>query len=111
MTDAATINATPGASFIIGSIEGWLDRPRNWIACALAVLILQTALVLTHQPWLDEWQALQISLQSPTITALLENLRYEGHPPLWYLILRAAGGVISPYWVLTVVQLPVALAI
>jgi hypothetical protein len=43
-------------------IDSWLERPRNWIACAIAVLALQSVLVLAHQPWLDEWQALQISL-------------------------------------------------
>ena len=73
--------------------------------------MLQSVLVLTHQPWLDEWQALQISLQSPDLTALFENLRYEGHPPVWYLILRGAGSVLPPDWVLPAVQLPVALAI
>jgi hypothetical protein len=93
------------------SIDAWLSRPRNWIACIFAVLALQCVLVITHKPWLDEWQALQISLQSPTLSALFENLHYEGHPPLWYLMLRAAGRVLPPAWVLPFVQLPVALAI
>jgi hypothetical protein len=92
-------------------VDSWLERPRNWIACAIAVLALQSVLVLAHQPWLDEWQALQISLQSPTLSALLENLRYEGHPPVWYLLLRGVGTVVPPGWVLGTVQLPIALAI
>jgi hypothetical protein len=111
MTESATANAVPASAASVGSIEAWLDRPRNWIACALGVLALQAVLVLTHQPWLDEWQALQISLQSPTLSALLENLRYEGHPPVWYLLLRGVGSVIPPGWVLPAVQLPIALAL
>jgi hypothetical protein len=95
----------------VASVEAWLEQRRNWLACALAVLALQSILVLTHQPWLDEWQALQISLQSPTLSALFENLRYEGHPPLWYFLLRGAGRVLPPGWVLPAVQLPTALAI
>jgi len=66
---------------------------------------------VSHRPWLDEWQALQISLQSPNLAALLENLRYEGHPPFWYLILRGAGQLLPPAWVLPAVQLPIALAL
>lgn len=72
-----------------------LDRAlvptRNWLLACTLLAALQTALVVTHRPWLDEWQALQIALQSPTLPDLLENLRYEGHPPLWYLILRGLG--------------------
>lgn len=95
----------------IGCLEAWLSRPRNWIGCVFAVLALQTVLVVMHDPWLDEWQALQISLQSPTFGALFENLRYEGHPPTWYLLLRGAGSILPPRWILAAVQLPIAIAI
>jgi hypothetical protein len=54
---------------------------------------------------------LQISLQSPNLSALLDNLRYEGHPPVWYLLLRGAGTVLPPEWILPAVQLPIALGI
>ncbi len=37
--------------------------------------------------WRDELQAWLIARDSPTISALLQNLRYEGHPALWYLLL------------------------
>lgn len=92
-------------------VDRFLDRKPVWIAFVGLVLTVQAALVLTHQPWLDEWQALQISLQSPDLPALLENLRYEGHPPVWYLLLRSAAHFTRPEWVLAAVQLPVALAI
>ncbi|MDR3387950.1 MAG: hypothetical protein P4L92_12945 [Rudaea sp.] len=59
-----------------------------WIAAIVFVLGLQTVLTLQHRPWLDEWQALQLAVQSPRLSDLMFNLRYEGHPPLWYLILR-----------------------
>jgi hypothetical protein len=111
MTDVVTFNDLPAPPKSAGSVESWLERRRNWIACALALFAIQSILVVTHRPWLDEWQALQISLQSPDLSALLENLRYEGHPPVWYLLLRGAGAIVPPGWVLPLVQLPIALAI
>ena len=67
-----------------------------WIACVCAVLALQAALILRHEPFVDEWQALQIAVQSPDIASLLNNLRYEGHPPLWYLLLRGLAAIVGP---------------
>ncbi|MGF7172235.1 hypothetical protein FHS91_003940 [Sphingobium xanthum] len=82
-----------------------------WACCVTAVITLQTLLTIQHQPWLDEWQALQIALQSPSTAHLFENLRYEGHPPLWYFMLRIVAIFVPVAWVLPTVQLPIALAI
>jgi hypothetical protein len=71
-------------------------RASVWPLAASLVLALQAALILTHEPWLDEWQALQIAVQSATLGDLQANLRYEGHPPLWYWILRLLAEV-GPY--------------
>lgn len=78
-------------SELIDRIDLRLAMQTPWFIACLAVIALQMVLVFTHRPWLDEWQALQIALQSPTLTDLFENLRYEGHPPLWYLVLRGLG--------------------
>lgn len=91
--------------------EGLLSRGPVWMLAATAVIVFQTALVLTHRTWLDEYQALQIALQSPDLRSLFSNLRYEGHPPLWYLLLRAASAVVAPRYVLHAVQLPIAWAL
>lgn len=65
------------------------------VAVAL-VVALQGALIASHSYFVDEWQALQIAIQSPDLPALLANLRYEGHPPLWYLLLRALSAIVGP---------------
>ncbi|QCI92532.1 hypothetical protein [Novosphingobium sp. EMRT-2] len=70
-------------------------RDGAWAMAATATLALQFTLVFRHRPWLDEWQALQIAVQSPTLTELLHNLRYEGHPPLWYLVLRSLAALLG----------------
>lgn len=82
-----------------------------WYPITAFILLFQAALVLMHEPWLDEWQSLQLAIQSPNFSALLANLRYEGHPPLYYLLLRGASEIVPLPWVLVAVQLPVALAI
>jgi hypothetical protein len=48
------------------------------------LLILAT---LRHTFWRDESQAWLIARDSPTLAALIHNLRYEPHPPLWHLLL------------------------
>jgi hypothetical protein len=40
-----------------------------------------------HELWRDELQAWLIARDSTTVGNLLDNIRYEGHPALWYLVL------------------------
>ena len=44
--------------------------------------------ILNHELWQDEMQAWMIAKDSSSIANLLENLKYEGHPALWYLCLQ-----------------------
>lgn len=87
-----------------------VPRPALWPLAAACAMALQALLVLTHQPWMDEWQALQVALGTPDLASLLNILHYEGHPPLWYLLLRGAALVVPGPWVLPAVLLPIALA-
>lgn len=91
---------------LIGRLERALLAQPLWVGAIFAVLALQCALIASHWPWFDEVQALLIALQSPGLPDLFANLRYEGHPALWYLFLRVLGLVLDPQWVL-----PVAVAI
>lgn len=67
-----------------------------WFTAIAAIAALQATLIWTHEPWLDEWQALLIAVESPDLEAMLETIRYEGHPPLWHLILRGIAAVTGP---------------
>jgi hypothetical protein len=74
------------------------------------ICCLQVALIVGHSPWLDEEHALLIA-RAPW-GVLLENLKYEGHPALWYLWLgawdRLLGG--SP-WSLPLALTPIAIGL
>jgi hypothetical protein len=106
---SARHRAIAAAGRLAAAAERWLAHDRVWAAAVAAVMVLQLALTLSHTPWLDEYQALQIAVQTPDLRALLANLRYEGHPPLWYLLLRGAAAVVPAWWVLAAVATPLAL--
>jgi hypothetical protein len=86
----------------VAAAERHLENRYIWLAIFCGIFAFQYALIFTHHPWVDEWQALQIALETPSLESLLENLRYEGHPPLWYLLLRGLAWVVPTYWVLPV---------
>lgn len=79
----------------------------RWVAVAILV-VMQSWVTLSHEAWLDEWQALLLAVQSPNLQALSDNLRYEGHPPLWYLFLRVVHIVFTSEWTLKLTALTVA---
>lgn len=86
------------------------DLPRWSFAVGLAAAVaLQIALIANHDYFVDEWQALQIAVQSPDLSTLLANLRYEGHPPLWYLLLRGLAALVGPSSALAAASLVCAL--
>ena len=58
---------------------------RRWIAGAFVLLVALG--MARHEMWRDELQAWAIARASPSLPALFDNLRYEGHPALWHLLL------------------------
>ena len=50
-----------------------------------AVLLIATS--LQHSLWRDEAQAWLIARDSASPWDLIQSMRYEGHPPIWHLIL------------------------
>jgi hypothetical protein len=64
---------------------------------ALTATALYAALVFVglahHAMWRDELQAWMIARDSGTIGDLFRNIRYEGHPPLWFLLLYVASRI------------------
>lgn len=67
-------------------------------------------LAWNHVVWRDEVRAFSLALQGDHFIAMLKGLKGEGHPALWYLLLRGAHVVMSTPEVLQVVALIVAFA-
>ena len=80
-----------------------------WLAAA-TIAALQLALIWTHDAWLDEWQALQIAVKSADLRQLFHLLSYEGHPALWYLVLRSAAAIAGSLQALQLSASMIALA-
>ena len=82
----------------------------------VSVLILLTWLSVVsvvatqHELWRDEVRALLIALEPASVWQLPALLKYEGHPLLWYLILRGAFWVTQTPVVLQVVSICIAFA-
>ncbi|ANY21363.1 hypothetical protein A6F68_02875 [Tsuneonella dongtanensis] len=87
-----------------------LANPRTWALAIAGLAALQLALILTHRAHVDEYQSIQLTVQAPDIPTLLDWLRYEGHPPLWYFILRGLAYFMEPMTTLKVAAIGCAVA-
>lgn len=67
----------------------------------ILVLLVYTAahlgMAVVHEPFFDEAEAWQIARSVTLRTLLLETTHYEGHPPLWHLILMPFAKSGAPY--------------
>jgi hypothetical protein len=75
---------------------------------ALAIGLLQCWLIFHHSPWRDEEQALLIAQQH--LGALFNQLHYEGHPALYYLMLKVATLAAPGVWALKLTAAACSLA-
>jgi hypothetical protein len=60
--------------------------------------------------WRDELQAWLLAAGSGSLPELFHNLRYEGHPALWHLLLFAVSRVTDALWPMQVLHLAIAAA-
>ena len=67
-------------------INSYDERGFTRLATLLYFCLL-TVNVLTHEMWRDEMRAWILSRASISLPNLFYNLRYEGHPPLWFVAL------------------------
>ncbi len=67
-----------------------------WLLPLFLYLAVNAVLILNHESWRDEAQAWQIARQSG-LKELFEQLKYEGHPCLWYLVLMPFAKLGYPF--------------
>lgn len=83
-TAASPAPALPPGRFTRIRATARLLFPYAVTALYLAGLLLVMA---RHEMWRDEHQAWLLARDSATPWALLENMRYDGHPGLWHILL------------------------
>lgn len=73
----------------------------------VAVFLLYCVVVafgaIVHEPWWDEGQAWLLARDASLADLFSRHLSYEGHPPLWYLVLAIPAKLGLPYASLKVV--------
>lgn len=77
-----------------------LGAGRERCICAAVMLlyaVLHLLMAIVHEPWFDEAEAWQIARSASLQTLLTEVTHYEGHPPLWHLILMPFAKAGAPY--------------
>ena len=93
---------------VVDGADRRLSSQPVYLTAAALLAAIQVALIVTHKPWLDEVQALLIAVQPGTFAQVFEQLHYEGHPGLWYLLLRATAAAVPYDWVLRSASLLIA---
>jgi hypothetical protein len=87
----------------------WSDR-----GIKLGLFVLWLCLVIFmawhHSFWRDEVRALSVALQGDSFVEMLKSLHWEGHPAVWYLLLRIAYLVAGTPLVLPTIAIGVASA-
>jgi hypothetical protein len=68
-------------------------------------LALASFLALRHVMWRDEVRAYSLALTGNTVVDMLKAVHGEGHPALWYLLLRGLHGLL-PYPQILPVEAP-----
>ncbi|HEV8631167.1 MAG TPA: hypothetical protein VGV61_12685 [Thermoanaerobaculia bacterium] len=81
---------------------------RSAILSTAGFALLLAIGLLRHEMWRDELQAWMLARASPSLPALFANLRYEGHPALWHLLLLPLAHLFSRPEVMQVLHWAVA---
>ena len=68
------------------AVASALTNPVLWIVFTGYILLLGWT-GAHHELWGDEIHSWNIARASTSFSSLLENVRYEGHPPAWHTLL------------------------
>lgn len=84
------------------------DDLNYYLLLLLTFIILGAIGLAHHEMWRDESEAWLIAKDSGSIFALLENLKYTGHPPLWYFLLHIISRFVRHPWVMQLLHLAIS---
>ena len=86
-----------------------MSSRRLWLALSgYAALLI--ALAMRHEMWRDEVRAFSVATRAASWGQMLSDLHQEGHPALWYVVLRAGYAITQSNLVLPVAALIISIA-
>lgn len=80
-----------------------------WL-CLVAFVVFTAALATQHEMWRDEVRAFSVATNARSWLQLLHDIHEDGHPILWYAILRIGYGLTHSTLVLPLASLLIAAA-
>jgi hypothetical protein len=84
-------------------------HPLLW-AVFLLYLVIAGFTLANHEMWADELHSWNIAKGSENFMDIFRNSRYEGHPPLWYIVLWTIAQFTHNLAVVQVIHLLIAAA-
>lgn len=75
----------------------YLKKRAPQLLVLLIYAVAHLGMAVVHEPFFDEAEAWQIARSATLKTLFLETTHYEGHPPLWHLILMPLAKAGAPY--------------
>lgn len=75
----------------------YLKKRAPQLLVLLIYAVAHLGMAVVHEPFFDEAEAWQIARCVSLRTLFLETTHYEGHPPLWHLILMPFAKAGAPY--------------
>lgn len=85
-------------------------NPILWGIFALYAIVLGFT-IIHHELWGDELHSWNIAKASKSFFNLISNTRYEGHPPLWYILLWVVSKFTHDVSYIQLVQFMIANAV
>jgi hypothetical protein len=84
---------------------------QKWVIFLLYIA-LSSFTISHHEIWGDELHSWNIARSSTTLADVISNSRYEGHPPVWYIILWSVSRLTTDIaWMQVVHWLLITLAV
>ena len=74
-------------------------------ALASAFFVLSFVGIVRHEPWRDELQAWMVARDAHSLLGVFQNVKYEGNPALWHLLLFAVTRVSGNPFAMAVVHI------
>ncbi|MGH8909507.1 MAG: hypothetical protein ACRD0K_24160 [Egibacteraceae bacterium] len=74
-----------------------------------AYAVAVAAVAQRHEPWFDEAQAWLLARDESLWHLLVHQMRYEGSPPLWHLLLMGPAQLGAPYPTLEAIAVVIAI--